>query len=154
MNQFAQQVLSNQNTIILSRSIRQILVKSKLSERQDLLFKPLYAKPKVKVFAKIVDCSMKKILMRNNTNITLVISGKTKLGRVVKYKADECYKAHINAVDTAPTNPQCLTICDLLTYHSYVDPSKSTLKNRITIYRDQGTVNNIAQIAQKFEPRL
>ena len=92
--------------------------------------------------------------MKNDTNRTLVINGKTKLSRVMEYEADKCYRAHINAVSPAPADPQCSTICDLLAYHSQSSPGKLALKNGITIYRNLGTLNKIAQIAQKFEPSL
>ena len=92
--------------------------------------------------------------MENDTNRTLVINGKTKLGRVMEYEADECYRAHINAVSPAPADPQRSTIRNLLAYHSQIGPSKLTLKNGITIYRDLGILNKIVQIAQEFEPSL
>ena len=73
-------------------------MKSNFLEGWDLLFEPLYARPNVTVFAQKVNSIMKKILIKNDTNKIFVISGKTKLGKVVEYKADGCYKAHINTV--------------------------------------------------------
>ena len=146
-NQFSQQILSDQNATIPPRSIGQVLARSKLPEGWDLLFKPLYTKPNVKVFVQIIDCGMKEILMKNNTNKTLVINEKTKLGRVVEYRADGYYKTHIDQVGTASTDPQRLTIRNLLAYNSHSGPSKSILENGITIYGNPGKVNKIAQIA-------
>ena len=77
--------------------------------------------------------------MQNDTDNVLTIAGKTWLRRVVKYKVDACYQAHINTVGTALINSQCLTIRNCTAYSSDTNPS---------------TVNKIAQIAQKVELSL
>ena len=146
-NQFSQQILSDQNATIPPRSIGQVPVRSKLLEGWNLLFKLLYTKPNVKVFVQIIDCGMKKILIKNNTNKMPVINEKTKQGSVVEYRADSYYRAHIDLVGTASTDSQCLTIRNLLAYNSHSGPGKSILENGITIYGNPGKVNKIAQIA-------
>ena len=139
--QFTQQILANKDTIIPTRILGQIPIQSKLPGRRTFLLKPSYAKPDITVFGQKVDCSMKKILMRNNTNRILVISGKTKLNRVVEYKADGCYRTHINAIGTALTNLQCLAICDLMAFNRMAKSNKTVLDNRTTCYGDSNTVN-------------
>ena len=89
--QFTQQILANKDTTIPAKTLRQIFVQSKLLEGSDLLLKPSYAKPDVTVFAQIVNCRMTKILMQNNTDNVLTISGKTQLGQVIEYEANACY---------------------------------------------------------------
>ena len=105
--QFTQQILANKDTTIPMKTLGQIPVQSKLREKKDLLFKPSYTKPHVTVFAQIVNCRMTEILMRNNTDNVLTIVGKTQLRRVVEYKTDACYQAHIDTVGTAPPNVHC-----------------------------------------------
>ena len=53
---------------------------------------------------------MTKILMQKNTDNVLTIAGKTQLERVVKYKADVKYQAHIDTVGAAPPNVHCSTL--------------------------------------------
>ena len=137
--QFTQQILADKNMTIPARTLGQILVRSKLPEGRNLFFEPSYAKPNVTVFAQIVNCGMTKILTQNNTDNVLIIAGKTRLGRVVKYKVDACYRMHIDTVGTAPINPQCLTIRNRIACSSNINPS---------------TVNKIAQIVEEVEPSL
>ena len=139
--QFTQQILANKDTTIPAKTLGQISVQSKLPEGRDLLFEPLYARPNVTVFAQKVDCSMKEILMRNSINRILVISGKTKLGRVVKYKKDGCYRAHIDAVGTALTNPQRLAIRDLMAFNGLAKSNETVFDNRTTCYGDPNAVD-------------
>ena len=89
--QFTQQILADKDTIILAKTLKQILVQSKLAKGKNLLFKPSYAKPNVIVVAQTVNCRMTKILMRNNTNNSLTIAGKTQLEQVIEYKTNVCY---------------------------------------------------------------
>ena len=64
----------------------QVSVKSKLPERQDLLFELSYSKPDITVFEQIVDYKMTEILINNDTHSTLFIASKIKLEKVIKYK--------------------------------------------------------------------
>ena len=125
-----------------------------MPEEKDLFFKLSHPKPNVIVFAQIINCRMTEIFMQNNTNNALIIAGKSQLEKVVEYKADRCYRAHIDAVDTMLIKPQCLTICNCMAYNNHTNSSKSTPNNNTTIYADLDTVNTIGQIAQKFELSL
>ena len=97
---------------------------------------------------------MKKILIRNDTHKIFVISGKTKLGRVVKYKADGCYKAHINAVGTAPINPQRLAIGNLMAFDSLAESNKMVFNNKTTGNGEPDTVGKLAEVAKQFKLSL
>ena len=132
----------------------QVPVRSNLPEKWDLLFEPLYARPDVTIFAQKVNCSMKEILMRNDTDRILVIFGKATLGRVVEYKADECYKAHINTICKAPINLQRSALHDFMAFDSLAESNKTVLDNRTICYRDHDTVGKLAGVAKQFKPSL
>ena len=134
-----QQTLADKDTTIPAKTLGQIPIQSKLPEKRDFFFQPSYTKPNFTVFAQVVNCRMTDILMQNNTDNALIIAGKTWLEQVVEYKADACYRVHINTVGTAPINLQCLIIRNCIAYNN--DTSLST-------------ANKIAQIAQKVKPSL
>ena len=152
--QFTQQILANKDTAIPAKTLRQILVQSKLLERKDLFLEPSYAKPDVTVFAQIVDCGMTEILILNNTENVLIIAGKSQLGRVVKYKADAYYQVHIDTVGAAPPNLHHSLLQDVMAFSSLAELNETILDNRITCYRDPDIVDKLAKVARQFEPSL
>ena len=157
--QFTQQILANKDMTILTKTLRQIFVQSKLPERRDFLFKPSYAKPDVTVFVQIVKCGMTKTLMRNNADIVLTIASKTQLVQVVKYEADACYQAHIDTVGAALLNVHCSTLWDLMAFNSIAkntstESDETILDNGITCYRDPDIVNKLEEVIRQFKPSL
>ena len=95
---------------------------------------------------------MTEILIKNDTNSALFIADKTKLGKVIEYKADVCYQAHFDTASAAPINIHRTTIHNLIAYNSDVSSNKTVFKNRIKVYEDPATARKLTQITQKFEP--
>ena len=78
----------------------------KLLENRDLLFKSHYSLSLDyidNIYTHVVDISLRVVQIRNNIDYTIVISRKTRLDQLKKYKQNEYFSIEAHYVDLAIT---------------------------------------------------
>ena len=84
--------------IISSQSnLAVVIISSDLSLNHNFLFEFSCHQANVTVYIHIVDHTMSKVYIQNNSDLSLIISQKFYMNQVVKYKAEDCYL--VNAED-------------------------------------------------------
>ena len=142
-------VVTTKHTVIPPRSHGTVPIASKgLPKDRDLLFEPDCNHADAAVFAHIVDHTISE---RNNSDRSIIIPRKMKMGHIVEYEADGYYLTNAGDMDVAAkgtigTTPQA-HMRELLAMTAISEPTEHKLLSGITIFgNDTKTVQQIANV--------
>ena len=68
-----------------------MIIKLNLSDSCNFLFKLNYCQTNTAVYAHIINYIVTEMYVQNNSNVLLIISQKSHMKQIVKYKAENCY---------------------------------------------------------------
>ena len=90
--QIQHMILIKQHTIISSQSNFTVaVIQSDLFYDQNFLFKSDCCQTDTAVYAYIVDHVMTEVYIWNDSDVSLIISQKSHIKQIVKYKTEDCY---------------------------------------------------------------
>lgn len=80
-------------------------MKSDLPQDRDLLFEPSQLDALI-VTAYVVDCDMDRIMVRNDTDLPVIIGRHARLGKVIEYEAAGCFQVDTSCANLAMRPPK------------------------------------------------
>jgi len=163
INQINQLVYVKLCTVIPPKSHSKVAISiTELSHNWDLLFKSDCQHEEAMIYAHIVNHTLLKVHVWNDTDKPLIISRQTKMSCLVEYKADGCYLATSDDIALASSirssqNWMKCCLWGMLTAAAYYTNMKTSLEhkleNGVTIYGDPATTSQIEAVINDY-PQL
>ena len=165
-------IYSDQKTVIQPQSHIAITIWNHqgLPANQNFLFEPECSTPDAVVYTHVVDHNLMMVFACNDLGKEMVIPQGIKLGNIVEYKANGCFRVNPQAAINSTTSSTASTmtknwartamralLAAATTYHIITDTNtnnpESKLSNRITVYGNSDSLVRIQDVIAEF-PKL